>query len=206
MSHTKRLAALCTLAGAGVALTMAMMSPASAQGAMQGWYKVCNKQQDIDVCSTMNNVVSSTGQPLTMINLIEVTGAQNQKRISIQVPTGRLIPEGIKIKIDEGKDKAVPYVICNGPACIANDALDNALIDAMKKGNVMTVTSVNFQGAPNPIQVSLTGFTQAFTGPGMQEQDFQAEQEKLQRAVIANQKAFEDRMRAEQEKAKAAAN
>jgi len=204
MSHIKTFAALCTLTLGCATYLTAMTPPAKAQGAMQGWYKVCSKQQDLDVCSTMNNVVSSTGQPLTMINLIEVTGAQNQKRISIQVPTGRLIPEGIKIKIDDGKDKAVPYVICNGPACIANDALDNTLIDAMKKGNVMTVTSVNFQGAPNPIQVSLTGFTQAFTGPGMQEQDFQAEQEKLQQAVIANQKAFEERMRAEQEKAKAA--
>jgi len=204
MSHIKTFTALCTLTLGCAAYLAAMASPASAQGAMQGWYKVCNKQQDLDVCSTMNNVVSSTGQPLTMINLIEVTGAQNQKRISIQVPTGRLIPEGIKIKIDDGKDKAVPYVICNGPACIANDALDDTLIEAMKKGGVMTVTSVNFQGAPNPIQVSLVGFTQAFTGPGMQEQDFQAEQEKLQQAVIANQKAFEERMRAEQEKAKSA--
>jgi len=204
MSHIKTFTALCTLTLGCAAYLAAMTSPASAQGAMQGWYKVCNKQQDLDVCSTMNNVVSSTGQPLTMINLIEVTGAQNQKRISIQVPTGRLIPEGIKIKIDDGKDKAVPYVICNGPACIANDALDDTLIEAMKKGGVMTVTSVNFQGAPNPIQVSLVGFTQAFTGPGMQEQDFQAEQEKLQQAVIANQKAFEERMRAEQEKAKSA--
>jgi len=206
MSHKKTLTMFCTLAAAATALMVAAIIPAGAQGAMQGWYKVCNKQQDLDICSTMNNVISNTGQPLTMINLVEVTGAQNQKRISIQVPTGRLIPEGIKIKIDDGKDKAVPYVICNGPACIANDALDDKLIDAMKKGNVMTVTSVNFQGTPNPIQVSLTGFTQAFTGPGMQEQDFQAEQEKLQRAVIANQKAFEDRMRAEQEKAKAASN
>jgi len=206
MPHKKTLAAICTLGAVVAALITATVLPASAQSAMQGWYKVCSKQQDLDVCSTMNNVVSSTGQPLTMINLVEITGAQNQKRISIQVPTGRLIPEGIKVKVDEGKDKAVPYVVCNGPACIANDVLDDALIDAMKKGNIMTVTSVNFQGAPNPIQVSLTGFTQAFTGPGMQEQDFQAEQEKLQRAVIANQKAFEDRMRAEQEKAKSASN
>jgi len=204
MSHNKIFTTFSLLGVA--ALMAAVIGSVNAQEAVQGWYKVCSKQQDLDVCSTMNNVIASTGQPLTMLNLIEVTGAQNQKRISIQVPTGRLIPEGIKIKIDDGKDKAVPYVICNVSACIANDALDDSLIESMKKGNVMTVTSVNYQGALNPIQVSLTGFTQAFTGPGMQEQDFQAEQEKLQRAVIANQKAFEDRMRAEQEKAKAEAN
>jgi len=172
--------------------------------AMQGWYKVCSKQQDVDVCNTMNNVVSDTGQYLTMINLIEVSGAQSQKRIGIQVPTGRLIPEGIKLKVDGNREKQVPYMICNGPSCIANDALDDSLITEMKKGDRLTVTSVNFQGSPNPIEISLTGFTKAYDGPGMREQDFQAEQEKLQKAVLAKQQEFEAKMREEQEKAKAA--
>lgn len=201
MPQKKTFTAALAACGA-VALLIASYAPAAAQGVMQGWYKVCSKQQDIDVCNTMNNVVSDTGQYLTMVNLIEVTGKQNQKRIGIQVPTGRLIPQGIKVNVDNGKEKTVPYMICNGPTCIANDVLDDALINAMKKGTTLTVTSVNFQGVPNPIEISLQGFSQAFTGPGMREQDFQAEQEKLQKAVQAKQKEIEDKMRAEQEKVK----
>lgn len=203
MSHKKTFRAALVAAGA-VALYTASFVPASAQGAMDDWYKVCSKQKDIDVCNTMRNVVSDTGQYLTVVNIIEVSGATNQKRIGIQVPTGRLIPEGIKLKIDNGKEKVINYMVCNGPTCIANDVLDDALVNAMKKGKVLTVTSVNFQGSPNPIEISLKGFGDAISGPGMREQDLRAEQEKVQKAVQAKQKEIEDRMRAEQEKAKTA--
>ncbi|RCL01948.1 MAG: Invasion associated locus B family protein [Candidatus Tokpelaia sp. JSC188] len=176
---------------------------AFAEDAMRGWYKVCSKQQAIDVCNTMNNVVSDTGQYLTLVNLIEVSGEQDQKRIGIQVPTGRLISEGIKIKVDDGKEKTVPYIICNGPTCIANGMFDDVLVNTMKKGKTLTVTSVNFQGTPNPIEISLKGFSQVFTGPGMSEKAYQAEQEKLQKAVQEKQQEIENKMRAEQEKIKA---
>lgn len=204
LAMSKKKAFTAASVAVGIAAFIGFCVRASfAEDIMQDWYKVCSKQQDIDVCNTMNNIVSDTGQYLTMVNLIEVTGKQNQKRIGIQVPTGRLIPEGIKVSVDNGKEKVVPYMICNGPTCIANDVLDDALISAMKKGNTLTVTSTNFQGMPNPIEISLQGFFQAFSGPGMREQDFQAEQEKLQKAVQAKQKEIEDKMRAEQEKAKA---
>ncbi|RCL00578.1 MAG: Invasion associated locus B family protein [Candidatus Tokpelaia sp. JSC189] len=201
MPMKKTFTAVSVVAGAAV-LFVAFHAPAFAQSGMQGWYKVCSKQQAIDVCNTMNNVVSDTGQYLTMVNLIEVTGKQNQKRIGIQVPTGRLIPEGVKVKVDNGKEKIIPYMVCNGPTCIANDVFDDTLINMMKKGTTLTISSVNFQGTTNPIEISLKGFSQAFTGLGIREQDFQAEQEKLQKAIQAKQQEIENKMRAEQEKAK----
>ncbi|MHC5307296.1 invasion associated locus B family protein [Bartonella sp. LJL80] len=201
MSHKKTYAAISALAGAA-ALFVASHGTANAQGMPQGWYKVCSKQQDVDVCNTMNTVVSNTGQPLTAVNLVEVKGKQNEKRIGIQVPTGRFIPEGVHVQVGDGPVKKIPYVICNGPSCIANDTFDDKLISAMKTGSKLTITTINFRGAPNPVEISLEGFTAAYTGPGMQEKDFEAEQMKLQQAVQAKQKEIEDRMRAEQEKAK----
>lgn len=187
----------------GIVAMLIFFRPAYAQDMMQGWYKICNRQQDVDVCNTMNNVVSDTGQYLTMVNLIEVVGKQNQKRIGIQVPTGRFIPEGIKVSVDNTIGKVIPYVICNGPTCIANDVLDDKLINAMKKGKTLMITSVNFQGTSNPIEISLHGFSSTFSGPGMHEQAFQEKQRNLQKAVQAKQKEIEDKMRSEQEKAKA---
>ena len=201
MSHKRTYAAISALAGAA-ALLVASHSTANAQGMPQGWYKVCSKQQDVDVCNTMNTVVSNTGQPLTAVNLVEVKGKQNEKRIGIQVPTGRFIPEGVHIQVGDGPVKKIPYVICNGPSCIANDTFDDKLINAMKTGQKLVVTTINFRGTPNPIEISLDGFSAAYTGPGMQEKDFEAEQMKLQKAVQAKEKQFEDKMRAEQEKAK----
>ncbi|MBB4076389.1 invasion protein IalB [Bartonella fuyuanensis] len=175
---------------------------ANAQTLSQGWYKVCSKQHDVDICNTMNTVLSNTGQPLTAFNLVEIKGKQNEKRIGIQVPTGRFLPEGVHVKIGDNFSRKIPYIICNGPSCIANDVLDDKLIAAMKNGTKMIVTTVNFRGSANPIEFSLNGFTAAYTGPGMEEKDFQQEQIKLQQAIQSKQKEIEERMRAEQEKAK----
>lgn len=202
MSKKTTYGVISALAGTLAFLAMSY-SPASAQGMPQGWFKVCSKQQDVDVCNTLNNVVSETGQPLTIVNLIEFSGKQNQKRLRITVPTGRLIPEGVKVQIGDTPEKKIDYVFCFGPTCVADTILDDKLLASLKKGTKMTVTSVNFQGGVNPIDVSLQGFSQAYSGPGMQEKDFEAEQQKIQNAVQAKQKEIEDRMKAEQDKAKA---
>ncbi|AFR26293.1 invasion associated locus B family protein [Bartonella quintana] len=201
MSHKNVYFAVSVLAGA-VALFLTIHAPASAQTLSQGWYKVCSKQHDVDICNTMNTVVSNTGQPLTAFNLVEIKGKQNERRIGVQVPTGRFLPEGVHIQIGDNFSKKVPYIICNGPSCIANDVLDDKLIAAMKSGSKMVVTTINFRGSANPIEFSLNGFTAAYTGPGIEEKDFQQEQIKLQQAIQSKQKEIEDRMRAEQEKAK----
>ncbi|VEJ45378.1 invasion associated locus B family protein [Bartonella vinsonii] len=201
MSHKNICSVVSVLAGAA-ALFLTIHTSAGAQILSQGWYKVCSKQHDVNVCNTMNTVLSDTGQPLTAFNLVEIKGKQNEKRIGIQVPTGRFLPEGVHIQIGDNFSKKIPYVICNGPSCIANDVLDDKLITAMKSGSKMVVTTINYRGSANPIEFSLSGFTAAYTGPGMEEKDFQQEQIKLQQAIQSNQKEIEDRMRAEQEKAK----
>ncbi|WP_142416736.1 invasion associated locus B family protein [Bartonella massiliensis] len=201
MSHKNVYSAVSVFVGAAALFLIASIS-ANAQTLSQGWYKVCSKQHDVDICNTMNTVLSNTGQPLTAFNIVEIKGKQNEKRIGIQVPTGRFLPEGVLIKIGDDFSKKIPYIICNGPSCIANDVLDNKLIAAMKSGTKMVVTTVNFRGSVNPIEFSLNGFTAAYTGPGMEEKDFQQEQIKLQQAIQSKQKEIEERMRAEQEKAK----
>jgi len=189
---------------AAVFLPYAAPRAALAQEAAEGWRKVCNKQQDIDVCNTVNNVLSDTGQPLTILNVIEVSGKQNQRRFAIQVPTGRVIPEGVKVSIDGAAPKTVPYMICNGPTCIADMTLDDTLLSTMKKGKKLRVTSVNVQGYPNPIEVSLQGFAQIYAGSGMTDKAFQEDQDKVQKALQLRQKELEDNMKAAQEKAKSA--
>lgn len=194
-------AAILALAGFAALLAGGQ---AGAQEADSSWRKVCNKQQDIDVCNTVNNVLSDTGQPLTILNVIEVSGKENQRRFAVQVPTGRLIPEGIKVSVDGAAAKTIPYMVCNGPTCIADAPLDDALLSAMKKGKQLTVTSVNFQGYANPVNVSLQNFAQTYAGAGMTDKAFQEDQDKVQKALQSRQKELEDSLKSAQEKAKSA--
>ncbi|EJF90171.1 invasion associated locus B family protein [Bartonella melophagi] len=200
MSHKNTYTAISVLAGATTFFLMAY-TPAGAENLSQGWYKVCSKQDDINICNTMNNIISETGQPLTAVNLVEVKGKKEEKRIGIQVPTNRLLPEGVQIQIGTDFSMKIPYVVCNGTSCIANDILSDKLVSAMKAGSKMVITTTNIRGGANPIEFSLSGFKAAYAGPGIDEKTFQQKQMKLQQTIQAKQKEIEDRMRAEQEKA-----
>lgn len=177
-------------------------TPVSAQNLSQGWHKICSKQDDVDICNTTNSIVSDSGHLLTAVNLVEIRGKQDERRIGVQVPTGRFLPEGINIQIGDNFSKKIPYIICDGPSCIANEVLDDKLIDAMKAGSKMVVTTTNFQGTVNPIELSLNGFTAAYTGSGIDEEAFQQKQMKLQQAIQLKQRELEERVKAEQKKAK----
>lgn len=203
MSSKNTIAAATVLAGA-FGLLASSASTVVAQEPPQGWFKVCSKQEDNDICNTQNIVTADSGQLLTAINLIEIKGKINRSIFQVSVPTGRLIPAGVGMQIDSNKPVKVEYGICFPDRCIAEAPLTEELINSFKKGGQMVLTSVNFQNTPNPITVSLTGFSQALTGPGLQQNELEQRQKELEEAVQKRQKEFEEKMKAEQEKAKSA--
>lgn len=201
MSSTKTIAAASAFAGA-VALLASATMPASAQQPPQGWFKVCSKQEDNDICNTQNIITADSGQLLTAVNLIEIKGKINRKIFQVTVPIGRLIPPGVGLQIDSNKPTKLDYGICFPDRCIAEAPLTDELVNALKKGGKLMLTSVNYQNTQNPIPVSLTGFTQALDGPGLKQSELEERQKELQEAVQKRQKEFEEKMKAEQEKAK----
>src|SRR4029453_3192626 len=122
----------------------------------------CTKQQDIDVCNVQNIVTAQTGQLVTGISLIEVKGKMNKKVFQVSVPSGRLVPPGIGLQIDGGKVQKLDYVLCFPDRCTAEAQLSDQMVASFKKGQLITLTSVNFQNKPNPAKVSLEGFTGAY--------------------------------------------
>ena len=205
MSNPKTFAATASIAGA-IALLAAAAVPASAQQQQrtpQGWFKVCSKQEENDICNTQNIVTADSGQLLTAVNLIEIKGKVNRKIFQVSVPTGRLIAPGVGLQINGGKTQKIDFAICFPDRCISEVAMSDELVASFKKGAQLTLTSVNFQNKPNPITVALTGFSQAFDGPGLQQSEIEDRQKTLQEEVQKRQKEFEDKMKAEQAKAKA---
>jgi invasion protein IalB len=191
---------------AGVlALAAGSALPAAAQQQQlpQGWFKACSKQDNVDICNVQNIVTASTGQLLTGISLIELKGKINRKVFQVSVPSGRLVPPGIGLQVDGGKTQKLDYVICFPDRCVAETALSDQLVSSFKKGSELTLTSVNFQNQPNPIKVSLQGFTGAFDGAAMQASDIEDRQKKVQEFVSKNNEDFAKKLKEEQDKAKA---
>ena len=198
------------LAAAGTGFVAASVVPVSAQQQPpqppRGWFKACSKQEDIDICNVQNVVLADSGQLITGVSLIEIKGKVNRKVFQVTVPTGRMMQPGIGMQVDGGKAQKVDYAVCFPDRCVAEVPLTDALVASFKKGTELTLTSVNFQNQPNPIKVSLQGFTGAFDGAPLQQADIEDRQKKLQEFVSKNNEDFAKKLKEEQDKAKAAAN
>jgi invasion protein IalB len=195
------------MAAGAIGVLAASFSPAVAQQqqqAPQGWFKACTKQEEVDICNVQNILVADSGQMVTGISLIELKGKVNRKVFQVTVPTGRLVPPGIGLQIDGGKAQKLDYVICFPDRCVAEVPLNDQLVGSFKKGQELTLTSVNFQNQQNPVKVSLQGFTGAYDGPAMQQSDIEDRQKKLQEFVSKNNEDFAKKLKEEQDKAKTA--
>ncbi|MGE0499784.1 MAG: invasion associated locus B family protein [Rhizobiaceae bacterium] len=198
---------LITLAAGAFGVLAAGAAPASSQAQPQipqGWFKACSKQEDVDICNVQNIVMAETGQMITGISMIELKGKVNRKVFQVSVPSGRMVPPGIGLQIDGGKTQKLDYVICFPDRCVAEAALSDAMVSSFKKGSELTLTSVNFQNQPNPIKVTLQGFTGAYDGDPLQQSDIEDRQKKLQEFVTKNNEDFAKKLKEEQDKAKAA--
>jgi invasion protein IalB len=194
-------AALAGVLAAGMAPALAQQAPETPQG----WFKACTKQENVDICNVQHILTANTGQLLTALSLVEVKGSVNRKVFQVTVPTGRLVPPGIGLQIDGGKAQKLDYVICFADRCVAEAPLTDQIVASFKRGSELTLTSVNFQNQPNPIKVSLSGFTSAFDGPALQQSDLEERQKKLEAFVNKNNEDFAKKLKEEQDKAKAAA-
>ena len=196
---------LSLMAAGVVGILGAGVPAASAQQQIpQGWFKACTKQEDVDICNVQNIQTAGNGQLITGVSLIDLRGKVNRKVFQVTVPSGRLVPPGIALQIDNNKAQKLDYVICFPDRCVAEVPLTDQLVTSFKKGQQITLTSINFQAQPNPIKIPLTGFGTAFDGPAMQQSDIEDRQKKLQEFVNKNNQDFSKKLKEEQDKAKTA--
>lgn len=175
-SRVATAAILASFAGVGG------VTAATAQEAINsnGWYKACSDQGENKICNVQYQAVASTGQVITSINLAEISGKIERKVFQITVPTGRLIRPGLKMKIDTDKETRVPYSFCTPRICAAELKLDDVLVTALKGGSKIDVTSVNWQGKENPIEITLDGFAEAYDGAPIKPEELAQRQKKLE--------------------------
>ncbi len=166
--------------GAGIGVGT-VSQPANAQESQSnGWFKACSDQGENKICNVQYQAVAANGQVITSINLAEITGKIERRVFQITVPTGRLIPPGILLQVDDKKATVIPYAFCAPRTCAAEVKLDDTLVGVLKAGGELTVISTNFQGKPNPIKVTLEGFTAAYDGPPIKQDELQSKQKELE--------------------------
>lgn len=79
------------------------------------------------------------------------------------LPLGISLPEGVGVKVDNGKQIEVPVQRCQRNGCIAGLLLKDKLLAAMKAGREADVTFYDARRRPITVPVSLKGFTAGYS-------------------------------------------
>jgi invasion protein IalB len=176
-------------APAAPAAPSAQAAPA-APGAPSPWIKVCNTNPEtkVELCVVNQELRSETGQPIAALT-IQSTKEPGKYGVGIVVPIGFVLPPGITLAVDGAKQATAQYTICIPPnnrqpaICIAQAAVEEAFISALKKGNKLALVVVNPQNKAIPIEMSLSGFSKTFDGPGVDRAAAEAQREQLSQAL-----------------------
>lgn len=196
------LSALAVCVAAASAPGFANAQDAKAPGGEpMGWYKTCAKQEDNDICAVQNIQRANNGQMITAVGLISVSGKVNRKIMQVSVPSARLLPPGIVMQIDGGKGAKLDYVVCLPDRCTAEVPLTDGMLASIRKGNEMVLTSMNFRRQPNPIKISLAGFSGVYDGDPISESKLAETQRSLEQGL--QKKAEEARKKLEDAQKKA---
>ncbi len=141
------------------------------------WEKVCGKVNDQQECHTSRKRLAATGQPIAQFLVIE---RGDKKLLQIAVPPVALIQPGVQVKIDTGEATGVKYVVCTPGECLALGEINADFIGRLKKGGSVTITMLNPQGKPVNFDISLVGFTAMYDGPGIDPEEAQVRQQRLE--------------------------
>ena len=149
-----------------------------------GWFKTCNEVGANKICNVQFRVVTTQGnQVVTALNLIEVSGEVERKVFRVIVPTGRSLPPGVQVQVDGKRAVTIPYAYCRPQICAAEAILNDELVKIFKAGGALEVTSLNFQSKPNKVPITLKGFTAAYDGPPVKQEDLASREELLKKQL-----------------------
>ncbi|MEM6579513.1 MAG: invasion associated locus B family protein, partial [Pseudomonadota bacterium] len=118
-----------------------------------------------DPCQMYQLLREAAGNPVAEFTVFRLPGTdQAVAGATIVAPLGTLLPQGIRISVDDGPQKVYSFSFCSMVGCFARIGFTEEDIEAFKAGGGATLTIVPAQAPDQIVQISasLDGFTAAF--------------------------------------------
>ncbi len=131
------------------------------QADSSGWGVQCNNTANgLQCAATMNVVSNPDNQRIFSISFQEAGEAANPTLV-LQLPFGLNLPRGVDLAIDEGDPQTFVVNTCLQTGCFVVQESDQALIDAMMAGNMLTVLMESSNSEETRMELPLAGFSAA---------------------------------------------
>lgn len=194
------------------------------------WVKLCEKsplvmhdkdgkeiKEEKNICLTHHERLDgNSGMVLVSAAIRQVEGNEHD-HLMIMVPLGMAIPPGLKAAVytKEQWDKAaknekvddkdlkpidLKFSLCHPSGCTAETEATKEIVDQMKAGGGIMVLAMNAQAQPIGFPVPLDGFTEAFAGKPVDNEEYKKARGQLMAQIRQRQQEAYEKFKAEKMK------
>jgi invasion protein IalB len=161
--------AVLTLVG-GLMLATSQVSAADSapQGAVKDkhgdWATRCETPPGAahEQCAIVLSVVDQDRPNLILVVIVLNTADRKTRLMRIIAPLGVLLPPGISLRIDNADAGRLSFLQCLPNGCVAQLAMDEALIGKLKTGKTATLGIFQTPEEGVGVQAPLSGFKEAY--------------------------------------------
>jgi invasion protein IalB len=154
----------------GVALLAAAgrADAADSQGAIKDkhgdWVTRCETPPgaEHEQCAIVLSVVDQERPNLILVVIVLNTADRKARLMRVIAPLGVLLPPGVSLRIDDADAGRLSFLQCLPNGCVAQLAMDSALIDKLKNGKTATLGIFQTPEQGVGMQAPLAGFKEAY--------------------------------------------
>jgi len=113
-------------------------------------------------CAIVLSVVDQDRPNLILVVIVLNTADRKTRLMRVIAPLGVLLPPGISLRIDNAEAGRLSFLQCLPNGCVAQLAMDEALIDKLKSGKTATLGVFQTPEEGVGVQAPLAGFKEAY--------------------------------------------
>ena len=134
------------------------------------WVKLCLKNDQTgnkQICLVNHEGLEPNTGIVLVAAAVRTIEGEDKQNLLVRLPTAYslVIPAGVQIKIDDSEPISLQYAVCFPTSCQVQMELTKEMFDKMRKGKQMVVAAMNMQQKTMAFPVPLTGFSNTFDGP-----------------------------------------
>jgi invasion protein IalB len=160
--------ALLGLVGVLLAASHGFAAESNPQGAVRDkhgdWVTRCETPPGAahEQCAIVLSVVDQDRPNLILVVIVLNTADRKARLMRVVAPLGVLIPPGVSLRIDNAEAGRLSFLQCLPNGCVAQLAMDEALIAKLKNGKTATLGVFQTPEEGVGVQAPLAGFKEAY--------------------------------------------
>jgi invasion protein IalB len=172
LTNAKRLKASLALLSLVVSLLFATSRAYAAESEPQGvvrdkhgdWATRCETPPGAahEQCAIVLSVVDQERPNLILVVIVLNTADRKARLMRVIAPLGVLLPPGVSLRVDNAEAGRLSFLQCLPNGCVAQLAMDEALINKMKNGKTATLGVFQTPEEGVGVQAPLAGFKEAY--------------------------------------------